>query len=388
MNDLLVFGVFAGLAAVVVLAAILHARRKRRRDRQRLSTLAADLEAETVASGGHYRAELDGRTYDFAYSEGSRNSPSHLIVRVDCPSPGSFRLRPENGFDRVFKRLGIAVEIQTGDREFDAATYVSTDEVPFTQRFLAASEKRRAVLELIERGFREISHDGRTMQAKCAPFALEPGSNRPVIEDAVRRLASLCEAMPEDTYEGRLGGTSAWKWRRRFALGVASASAVIGIGLMLWGSHAYPPLDAGDLLRLSLRYSVPALLGFLVLSVVLLKGRSSSHRDLALVLLASSVGAIVGGFGGFAVANGSLDRGAATSHDAAVLARRKTSGRSESHYVTVASWRADRDREELDVSRRLYEAAGAEGARLRVTTRPGQLGFEWIEALAVLPPDR
>ena len=157
---------------------------------------------------------------------------------------------------------------------------------------------------------------------------------------------------------------------------------------MLWGSHAYPPLDAGDLMRLSLRYSAPALLGFLVLSVVLLKGRSSSHRDLGLVLLASSLGAIVGGFGGFTVANGYLDGGAATSHDAAVLARRKTSGRSESHYVTVASWRAGRESEELDVPRRLYEAAGAQGARLRVTTRPGRLGFEWIEALAVLPPDR
>ncbi len=375
------------MVAAGVIAAIAFSVRKSRRNRERLSSLAADLDAEQIAPGKTFRGELGGQTYWFEFFEGGKNSPSYLKVWLECPSSGSFKLRPENAFDRFFKRLGIAVEIQTGDRDFDETTYVSTDEVAFAHRFLAPPEKREAALGLIRQGFKEVSHDGKTMEAKRTPFSFGEQLDRQTVENAVQYLIPLCRNLPGETYEGRIGGTPAWKIQRNVLLGVSGAAAAIGLVLTLWGSEAYPPLDGGALMALSLRYSAPTLLVFLVLSVALLRGRSSSHLELVFVTLLSAFGAIVGGFGAVAVLNGSLDRGEATPHDAVVLDRRKTSGRSQSHYVTVESWREGGDGEEVEVWEGLYDGAGRRGARLRVVTRPGHLGFEWVDRLELLPPD-
>ena len=280
------------------------------------------------------------------------------------------------------KRLGIAVELQTGDAGFDAATYVATDEVTFTRRFLAAPEKRETARDLIHDGFDEISHDGKTMEASCSPSKLRGGGSD-------RTLLPLCESMPEDTYEGRIGGAPAWRVKRNGVIGVSVASAVAGVALLAWGNQAFTPLDGGQIFEATLRLSLPALALFLVLAVALLKGRSRSHNDLLLVLLISTCGAISMGHGGTLVANGRLDRGEATAHDALVLDRResKPRRRSRNYYVIVESWRDGREVEEIEVSSRLYEGAGRRGARLLVTTRPGRLGHEWIAQLRLLPPD-
>ncbi len=383
------FFLIVAIAAVAVIGPVAHVVRTRRRERDRLAGTLADLDTLQPTSGHTYQCELDGRHYWFQHTAKRKNRTSRLRVWLECPSRGSFTLRPENLFDRVAKRLGIAVELQTGDAGFDAATYVATDEVTFTRRFLAAPEKRETARDLIHDGFDEISHDGKTMEASCSPSKLDGGADRMILEGAVRRLLPLCESMPEDTYEGRIGGAPAWRVKRNGVIGVSVASAVAGVALLAWGDHAFTPLDGGQIFEATLRLSLPALALFLVLAVALLKGRSRSHNDLLLVLLISTCGAISMGHGGTLVANGRLDRGEATAHDALVLERRESQSRrrSRNYYVIVESWRDGREVEEIEVSSRLYEGAGRRGARLLVTTRPGRLGHEWIAQLRLLPPD-
>ena len=376
------------VAAAAVIGPVAHVVRTRRRERERLGGTPADPDTLQVTSGRTYQCELDGRRYWFQHSAKRKKSPSRLRVWLECPSRGSFTLRPENLFDRLAKRFGIAVELQTGDADFDAATYVATDEVAFTRRFLARPEKRETARNLIRDGFDEIRHDGKTMEASCSPSKLDGRSDRTILAGAVRRLLPLCESMPEDTYEGLIGGAPAWRVKRNGVIGVSVASAVAGVVLLIWGNHAFTPLDDGPIFGAALRVSLPALALFLVLAVALLKGRSRSHTDLLTVLLTSTFGAILTGHGGTVVANGLLDRGEATAHEAVVLDRRESkSERSRSYYVIVESWRDGREVEEMKVSSRLYGGAGQRGARLLVTTRPGWLGHEWLAQLRLLPPD-
>jgi hypothetical protein len=77
---------------------------------------------------------------------------------------------------------------------------------------------------------------------------------------------------------------------------------------------------------------------YAALAVVLLKGRSSSHRELLIAVPIALTGLILGGWGGEMVLNGCLDRSEVANHRAKVLWKSKsTSDNSTTYYTHVES---------------------------------------------------
>ena len=92
-----------------------------------------------------HQGEEGGVAYWYSYSPPKNKQAPSLRVWVDAPSAAAFRLTRENWFDRLGQSLGIALEIKTGDDEFDRAVYITTDYPQFSKKVLAAPSARQAL---------------------------------------------------------------------------------------------------------------------------------------------------------------------------------------------------------------------------------------------------
>lgn len=381
-------GLSGGIAALTVLAAVLLVAIARARSRrQALSRLAAALDAGELKPGRVYEAEHEGTAYEYVYRPGTRGSPSSLVISLRCPSRGEFKVTRESRLDALFKRLGISVELQTGDSSFDRELYIQTDSVEFARAYFADYDKREALQKIIQSGFANVTHDGQVVQTVIRPFSPKSLQDGTLVGETVNRLRVLTEDLPMDYQEPRLLGVPAWKLRRALAYGSAAAALAGGLAAMIYGLYAFRPLDLGGMLRASLDYSVPALGVFLGVAIAMLRGRSSSHRELMRVALLALPGLPLLGFGGLMVLNGYLDTSGASYHQALVLgARRARSKDSTDYYLLLKSWRPGHRTEELTVSDATYRRVRVGRSMLIVTTHPGRYGFEWIEHYRVAGP--
>lgn len=208
-----------------------------RKTRGKLIQLATSLGLDDMKSGATYEAVLDNRKYFYQYYAGSKNNPSYFRIWIDCRSTGGFRIGRETIFDRLFKSLGVAVEIQTGDSQFDRNYFINTDTVAFTRACFDSPDRRQIVIELFNLKFREILHDGKRLEVKISPFRLKENIDKATVESAVKELLALSSELPEDYYEPRVIGTPAWKFKRGIIYTVSLSTLAAGIGALMWGGY-------------------------------------------------------------------------------------------------------------------------------------------------------
>ena len=360
-----------------------------RKSRGRVVNFATGLGLDDMKSGMTYEAALDDLKYFYEFFTGSKNNPSYFKIWIDCRSRGGFRIGKETAFDRFFKNLGIAHEIQTGDSQFDRDYYINTDTVAFTRACFNFPERRQAVNELFNLNFKEILHDGKRLEVKISPFRFKENFDKATVESTVKQLVMLSRDLPEDYYEPRVIGTPAWKFKRGIIYVVSTTTLVAGFGCLLLGNIRYPPLDKFLIFKDSLNHSIPAFIIFIAVSIVFLKGRSSSHKDLLFNLCMALIGIPLTGYSGTVVCNGYLDHSPTNHHEVTVTGKRYTTSKnSKTYYLKLKSWRENRSQEEITVGKSAYDKAASGDTIVRVTTRPGYLGYEWLVDYAIVIEDQ
>jgi hypothetical protein len=298
---------------------------------------------------------------------------------VDCPTEASFQVTKESGFDRFFKRMGITTEIQVNDADFDDTYYISAENTKFAEDYFASQEKREAVMAVFEKDFNSLRHDGKTMTAMRTPAKFDPPIEETDIQEVASRLADLTRDIPESAHDGFLYEQPGWKAKRAMAFTLSILTGVIGLPALIFGLINYEPLDTFSAIIHSFIFSMPLLLVFLLLSVMLLKGRSSSHKELMIVLIISLICFPLGGMGTVVFVNGWMDDSKPTSYGVPVIGKYISRSKdSMTYYVTVQSWREGRQTEDISVSYGEYQEATPNKNELIVTTKPGYLGFEWV----------
>lgn len=80
-------------------------------------------------------------------------------VGIDYRGP-KFRLVRESPWDRRFKDWGLSSEVQTGDKAFDDAVYVISDNPLLATHLSFSQESRDAVRSLLQSNYQEIVSDG------------------------------------------------------------------------------------------------------------------------------------------------------------------------------------------------------------------------------------
>lgn len=117
---------------------------------------------------GEARAyELDGIQCQVVAHRRRRGSPTQSTTfYVPLRTSAIFRLSRESSWDQLFKSLGLAVEVQTGDVRFDSLVYVTSDSAAFALELRSDAMTRHLALELLQKGATSVSCEGETLVAE------------------------------------------------------------------------------------------------------------------------------------------------------------------------------------------------------------------------------
>lgn len=338
---------------------------------------AADGSSGSFAADATETAELDGTAYTVHYQtpiKGKNGRPSSLVVATTVPTDGEFRITGETGFDRLCKSVGLAVEIQADDPDFDDTCYVRTDAVEFTQAYLADPIKRVAVVDLRRLGFPEVCLADRRIEARWVGFDPLKDDRPDLTADAAARLILLSRNLPEPQPEfaARTG-----TWRKRWQ--VVLWLSLLAFALTIFSLFAYTPLHFWSLL---VRAAVPLFVGlpaFAFISAVLLRGTSRSHTAWGALMFGAIPLFPPGAIGTAALVNGMTDGSPPVPHDARIVRKYTTKSKNTTNYhVECQSWSEPGKTMSFRVGSAEYERVVEGQSHLRVTTRAGSLGVEWL----------
>jgi hypothetical protein len=354
------------IVAGLIVAWIIYANL---RNRRRMTRLAKALGAVPSGSGG--KGEYGGIEYRFTFSPASRYRPSALRVSLDSPMRAPFEVRRQ---DRPLPRksTGLALELRSRDAGPDPS--FETDAESPVHAFLQSDDVRAAIQSIFGLGFTRVRQSGQRLESVWSPFKPTDDIDPSLITGTVESLAAIARNLPM--------ASPMTPAPRRFtvkglhAFGVVLVAVLFGLSL---ATLRYRPLDPGALMRDSLHYSIPALLLWLGVVFVFLRGERPTRTRRQLVLLAflSVVAFAIGGDALEMITNGYSDAGAPSAHEAQVIGKYSTGGRSTTYHLYVTSWRRPRQRENLVVSRDAYGRARLRGG-ITVVTKPGRLGYEWV----------
>jgi hypothetical protein len=337
-------------------------------------------------------------------SRGSGDVPRHeyqevfqkkklTTVRIGMPAPTGlqFRVRKERWHDGLFKSLGISMEMQVEDPQFDDKVYLESDVVALGHLLITNHEMRAAIIDIFA-----LAED-----ARCKKTILRCSHGRIWIELTPRdtgiqaradmlaqRLHVLAKALT--AHRAMLEQQKdPFVWRAIIVLSVSTAAAALGIlGVIRGTAGRTDILDSWGLLAACVVPGLLALAVFIALIVIFLGRSSRTHLVLIEVIFVGGLGFVLGLFALARELNVEFDNSPPQSIELqGVRAEHTTSrgrrGRRNDHfYLHVTDWRESQRgrRLRLEISSNEYrQFAHVKAVTLQV--KPGLLGFEWIELI-------
>ncbi|MBS2011741.1 MAG: hypothetical protein JST00_02410 [Deltaproteobacteria bacterium] len=239
---------------------------------------------------------------------------AQLRISVSTPiAPYEILLRPEGAIDRAGKGMGINRELLTGDPVFDHAVYIETDgQDDDVKRILSEPRVREAVRELVAESFGiamggESFVEGSTSVRAASCLRVGFGTKAFADVDALRRVIGILVRLAEDMDRIALGGPyRGWRGevavapatKARFGRGLFSVAWCIAVNVMGWyavGFGATPPTFGWSAFGKGCVGGAFAWLLFVLLTGALLRGRSTSFRNVIIVAVFSLPTILVGG---------------------------------------------------------------------------------------------
>ena len=321
---------------------------------------------------------FEGIEYRYQHYAGSRDSASSFTVAVDCPSGESFKVTRETGVDVFGERLGVDMELQTGDQEFDDDFYLTTEKSDFACTFFGSTEKRQAIRNIFDNGFDLIKHDGIEMIAVRTPCKREDWPDQAVLEAVAANLNTLTEDVPLIS-EPAPAAALDLKHGRGLVFLIPIVLLALSLLVLLISIKTYSPLDLWNLALRSVIFSLPALVLYLLVRFKYIKSRSSSYLDLLILITMAAYIFLVTGAGLKIFLNGYLDNSEALVHEVTVVGRDEVrSGLGRGYHAIVQSWRAGHSSEKIRVPYQIYQHIQQGSSWMTITTKAGRFGYEWI----------
>ncbi len=359
------------LLVIVPLLVLLVIRSARKRK-------AARERGESVKTPGMGEDTLEGVTYRFKHFRGGKNAPPYFKLVLDCPSPGDFKVTRETRFDRFFKKLGVAVEVTTHDQVFDDGFYITTDAPGFARTFFGKSKCRSHTALIFDEGYTYLQLKGSQLTAYMGRYRKKEPPPREAVEKVVSRLIEMRHHMPgEGSFP--VEREPGWKWKRIAVFAAAGLISLVGFITMLLGIIEYKIFDGVDFFLATLKFSIPALAIFIWGAIKLLRGRSSSHRELITAVLIAFFGFPIAGFGVGATLNAVLDPTEPVGHKARVVHKYISKSKdSKNYHLVVESWREEGETEKLGAKSSFYRRVTPQETVLTVYTGKGKFNYEWL----------
>ena len=310
-------------------------------------------------------------------------------------TPLVFALTREGWWDRVWKVLGLATELETGDEGFDRKIYVAGDH-PALHRLLTENARlREQIVNLFARGAVRIFSDGGHLWVESAELAYPSDRDLDELYGIYVALRDGGPARGHWLLDGFL-------WKAVVVEALVWSVALYGVPALverlyreyvLGEGQRFPDLWALAQLGLGLAAAVFVVLVGLI--VVWLHGSSRGHRIIAESVVVLGLGLPFSAIEVVSDVNISQDTSAPRQHEYRVMEKwstgggRKISGKrrkdsTPTYFLDLAPLTDDapKVRPFLQVAAGTYYRA-EQGGVVRITSRAGRLKIPWIVSLEV-----
>lgn len=331
--------------------------------------------------------------YQFTYRDKKSQKIREMMVGIPAPREYDFSFKREDGYDRVFKWLGVSVERQFNAADFDKLVYVVSndrhlfDEVMDDQALLS----KVAALFRINHLDCAVSHlhcrNGRLWVVFKVGSLFRDASNMSRLMGVFPRVAEslhmVAERLTADLPQSFGARRDPFILRAMFILAISSGLAINGLAHVFRLTLLSGPFTVDT--TLLWRYSAYAAVGILILMIALtmfLLGRSArAHLVLIELVLVGSLGAFMTAFVELRDMNMEMDTTPVVRFETRVLDKSISTSRKGGtrYYVHVADWNSLGSAQKFQVSSDFYRNV-ARNDRLALNQRGGYLGLRWVES--------
>jgi hypothetical protein len=303
--------------------------------------------------------------------------PYAVSLHVPTPPLPEIEFTLEGADEQLGKRLGIAREPQVGDGGFDQRVYLHGD-LPdeHAARLLRSPEARAAIVALLETPYKcerrlpamELRFTRQGIFAILGVFALANDETRRRTLGELARLATHLDVSVPATRSGRPLSMVA-------AIGAAVLLLLAGIPAWIVSvSHhnvfdRFTPALAGVGIGLALGVAM------VLFALVFGRGKARSFDALVVTAILWALAAVFTGLPAADALNVLLDDSPPVVHSVPILEADENPS-NDDRTVTVRSWRDPRRNVVLPLGQGIVVHASG---TLRVRTRRGRFGWEWLE---------
>ncbi|WP_018867970.1 MULTISPECIES: hypothetical protein [unclassified Thioalkalivibrio] len=305
-----------------------------------------------------------------------------------------FRAKRRRWWDAVFTGVGLSVACRTGNRAFDRAFHLVSDQDSICRALKTCETTQRLMLQIMEicetNGYRFRQLRVRDQQVWVEVVSRRGHDRLPTVElvrafmPSLRELSAALDGEIPEAARGR-GDRSAWK----AALMTGISTALLITGVVHSAGRIYVPLPnlvaPATMVPLAM-VSGAVIVGALIALTIAWLGRTSrTHLVVLELVLVGFIGASITSYSLAREANMTLDFSPPELHVVEVLDKTYSPGyRRTSYYLWLKGWDGAVDRDRILVGRSLYNEAD-KGGQLLLKEYPGRLGFTWVRLETEVP---
>ena len=307
-----------------------------------------------LVASGRFGGEPGGTRFILTATPAAKGTPAMTAISVPTSYAGSFAISRE------------------GSRNLSGHDLLES--------VLSDAKARDTVRALFALGFDTVAVRDETLRAIRTFDAalLDSGSLQGVIERLTALQAAL--GMPAETV------SADWNPRADDSIPGSVLIFLISPLLLIAGIFPFkagitltqPFADAATVMMVVGPIIAVAYLALGACAVFFLRGRQLARAEICAILFAALPGLALGSWGAAMLVNQQLDQGASRELHAQVESR-DYSWVMGSHTVIFAPWRGGGSRVGYSVSAEVHRNLEP-GQRWVLHTRPGRLGFEWVES--------
>jgi hypothetical protein len=303
-----------------------------------------------------------------------------FLLSAEAAAPASFQITSGRKWIKLIKAMGRGAGAPTGDAEFDARFFVDTNAPDWTADYLTP-ERRKAVAAFASKGFYALELDGGALTAVWSPFEIPKDGDAAFAKAAVDAYAALTKDLPplkQFTASRYLG--ERWFDGKKRAAWISMFGSLVVLGWLTPGE----PIDGGGLALKGLALGSLFLIGLTGGALSKFGGKAWFPGVLTRIVLPAAVALPLLGVRLLAFVNDGMDPGAPLQHEAPVVDKQVSgTGSDKTYTMTVKSWTSAGETEKIEVAQEEYDRATPGQAVLKVTTKPGRLGYEWILSTSI-----
>lgn len=322
----------------------------------------------------------NGRQFSLRFHTGSKKNPQRLIIETEVPRVGDFEISKEGKLDKLSKKMGLSREFQTGDTAFDSEFFITSEDHLLCGDVFTKSNIRELIRSVIKDSSIKISLKGVKLSLKISPVRIQSLGENGFGETTYKTLSAISQVLPAlVTIPKPISPISTIPWKRVITLS-PFILAVTGIALIIPGLVVFEPVDTWPLLQDSLKLGGALFFGYIATAYSLLKGRSSAHKELLIIFAIGLFACPLLAFGGLATMNGISDVNDPQIIVTQITRKWEKTGKDRKFVIEVETWNPPGGRKTFTVSSKLFHAVTPGSSKLKLSVKPGALGYPWVES--------